>query len=189
MAKGGKHTKGKSHQKAHLPEKICPVCQRPFTWRKKWERDWDSVIYCSKGCQKHKSQLKQMPLKDAIKVGFLKFIYIIFFMALVIGLGLIMFLQQDKATVQALYKQNACERCYHMTILKSKDKELVGQTIIPESDFINLENVIDKVIITKEPLCLSGKAYRYNWNILGIKPDGIRFEVLNILSKDKCSVL
>lgn len=97
--------------------------------------------------------------------------------------------QQDKTTVQALFEQNACERCYHMTVLKSKNKELVGQTIIPESDFINLEKEIDKVVITKEPLCLSGKAYRYNWNILGIKPDGIRFEVLNVLSKDKCSVL
>jgi hypothetical protein len=25
--------------KANLPQKLCPVCQRPFTWRKKWARD------------------------------------------------------------------------------------------------------------------------------------------------------
>ncbi|MBO6533053.1 MAG: DUF2256 domain-containing protein, partial [Muricauda sp.] len=31
----------------HLPTKICPVCQRPFAWRKKWEKDWDQVVYCS----------------------------------------------------------------------------------------------------------------------------------------------
>lgn len=34
----------------HLPEKTCPVCRRPFKWRKKWERDWDRVKYCSKRC-------------------------------------------------------------------------------------------------------------------------------------------
>ena len=26
---------------APRPEKTCPVCGRPFQWRKKWERDWD----------------------------------------------------------------------------------------------------------------------------------------------------
>ncbi|WP_081634908.1 DUF2256 domain-containing protein [Lunatimonas lonarensis] len=37
-------------RKQHLPEKVCPVCQRPFAWRKKWERNWESVRYCSKRC-------------------------------------------------------------------------------------------------------------------------------------------
>lgn len=36
--------------KARLPSKVCPVCSRPFTWRKKWERDWAQVVYCSKAC-------------------------------------------------------------------------------------------------------------------------------------------
>ncbi|MCE2719879.1 MAG: DUF2256 domain-containing protein [Anabaena sp. 49628_E55] len=27
--------------KSDLPEKICVVCQRPFTWRKKWQDCWD----------------------------------------------------------------------------------------------------------------------------------------------------
>ncbi|EGQ7741428.1 DUF2256 domain-containing protein, partial [Vibrio parahaemolyticus] len=22
--------------KSHLPTKLCPVCERPFSWRKKW---------------------------------------------------------------------------------------------------------------------------------------------------------
>ncbi|HBJ71298.1 MAG TPA: DUF2256 domain-containing protein, partial [Cryomorphaceae bacterium] len=30
-------------KKADLPQKMCPVCQRPFSWRKKWERDWENV--------------------------------------------------------------------------------------------------------------------------------------------------
>ena len=44
----------KGTKKKHLPTKICPVCQRPFTWRKKWERDWENVIYCSQKCKKEK---------------------------------------------------------------------------------------------------------------------------------------
>ncbi|MGA1135291.1 MAG: DUF2256 domain-containing protein, partial [bacterium] len=24
------------HTKPNLPQKVCPVCQRPFTWRRKW---------------------------------------------------------------------------------------------------------------------------------------------------------
>ena len=31
--------------KEQLPQKICVVCGRPFTWRKKWERDWEFVKY------------------------------------------------------------------------------------------------------------------------------------------------
>ncbi|MEC8805233.1 MAG: DUF2256 domain-containing protein [Pseudomonadota bacterium] len=37
-------------QKRDLPSKICATCGRPFTWRKKWERDWAQVRYCSKRC-------------------------------------------------------------------------------------------------------------------------------------------
>ncbi|QHJ87437.1 DUF2256 domain-containing protein [Aequoribacter fuscus] len=39
-----------AHKKLNLPTKICPVCERPFAWRAKWKRDWESVIYCSKRC-------------------------------------------------------------------------------------------------------------------------------------------
>jgi len=38
--------------KANLPEKICPVCQRPFSWRRKWARDWEQVRYCSDACRR-----------------------------------------------------------------------------------------------------------------------------------------
>ena len=33
-------------------KKICVTCKRPFEWRKKWERDWENVKYCSKKCSK-----------------------------------------------------------------------------------------------------------------------------------------
>lgn len=42
-------------RKADLPSKICLTCGRPFTWRKKWERDWDQVKYCSDRCRSAKS--------------------------------------------------------------------------------------------------------------------------------------
>ncbi|WP_345418450.1 DUF2256 domain-containing protein [Halioxenophilus aromaticivorans] len=41
-----------NHKKQHLPHKVCPVCQRPFSWRKKWQRDWDNVKYCSERCKR-----------------------------------------------------------------------------------------------------------------------------------------
>ena len=31
--------------------KICAACGRPFSWRKKWERDWEQVRYCSDRCR------------------------------------------------------------------------------------------------------------------------------------------
>ncbi|MFM7243876.1 MAG: DUF2256 domain-containing protein [Planctomycetaceae bacterium] len=34
------------------PTKTCPACGRPFAWRKKWERDWDRVVYCSDRCRR-----------------------------------------------------------------------------------------------------------------------------------------
>ncbi|MEN8709196.1 MAG: DUF2256 domain-containing protein [Paracoccaceae bacterium] len=37
-------------KKQDLPQKICVTCARPFTWRKKWARDWENVKYCSKSC-------------------------------------------------------------------------------------------------------------------------------------------
>jgi len=37
-------------KKSDLPSKLCKVCERPFTWRKKWQRDWQNVKYCSKRC-------------------------------------------------------------------------------------------------------------------------------------------
>ena len=37
--------------KASLPSKPCPACGRPMTWRKKWERTWEQVKYCSDRCR------------------------------------------------------------------------------------------------------------------------------------------
>jgi hypothetical protein len=45
---------GKTVGKANLPSKTCRSCGRPFTWRKKWERVWDEVLYCSDRCRRER---------------------------------------------------------------------------------------------------------------------------------------
>ena len=34
--------------------KTCVACGRQIEWRKKWERDWDGVRYCSDRCRRHR---------------------------------------------------------------------------------------------------------------------------------------
>ena len=42
-------------KKSELPSKVCETCARPFIWRKKWEKVWDEVKYCSDRCRSQKS--------------------------------------------------------------------------------------------------------------------------------------
>lgn len=46
-------------KKENLPTKTCVVCERPFTWRKKWENCWDEVTTCSKSCNAKRKSAKQ----------------------------------------------------------------------------------------------------------------------------------
>ncbi len=34
------------------PTKLCQQCGRVIEWRKKWERDWQNVRYCSDACRR-----------------------------------------------------------------------------------------------------------------------------------------
>ncbi|QIA65203.1 DUF2256 domain-containing protein [Vibrio astriarenae] len=45
-----------AHNKTNLPSKTCPVCHRPFSWRKKWQLNWEHVVYCSKRCSTQRKQ-------------------------------------------------------------------------------------------------------------------------------------
>ncbi len=38
--------------------KLCEVCGRTIEWRKKWERSWESVKYCSDQCRAKKAETK-----------------------------------------------------------------------------------------------------------------------------------
>ena len=41
--------------KQNLPTKRCASCGLEFSWRKKWERDWDQVRFCSQRCRRSKT--------------------------------------------------------------------------------------------------------------------------------------
>jgi hypothetical protein len=41
-------------KKQNLPTTTCPVCLRSFVWRKKWEKVWGEVKYCSDKCRLNK---------------------------------------------------------------------------------------------------------------------------------------
>ena len=43
---------GSSPGRTNKPTKTCQRCGRLITWRKKWERVWDEVRYCSTACRK-----------------------------------------------------------------------------------------------------------------------------------------
>ena len=42
----------KMRKQSNLPSKICVICGLPFYWRKKWEKVWDDVKYCSERCRR-----------------------------------------------------------------------------------------------------------------------------------------
>ncbi len=46
----------KQKRKAELPQKICIVCNRPYTWRKKWEKIWEEIKYCSDKCRMNRNK-------------------------------------------------------------------------------------------------------------------------------------
>ena len=46
--------------------KTCAVCGRTIEWRKKWERDWANVRYCSKACRSTKVDAVDRDLEAAI---------------------------------------------------------------------------------------------------------------------------
>jgi hypothetical protein len=48
-------------RKGDLPQKTCAACGLPFTWRKKWARDWENVRYCSERCRRNKGDAVRAP--------------------------------------------------------------------------------------------------------------------------------
>ena len=47
-------------------EKACVCCGRRIVWRKKWERDWESVRYCSEKCRRTRLDETDLALEEAI---------------------------------------------------------------------------------------------------------------------------
>lgn len=47
--------------------KICSSCGRTIEWRKKWERNWEEVRYCSDACRRRKITPADRQLEAAIR--------------------------------------------------------------------------------------------------------------------------
>ncbi|MCA3006351.1 MAG: DUF2256 and DUF3253 domain-containing protein [Planctomycetaceae bacterium] len=48
------------------PSKVCTVCGREIQWRKKWERDWENVKFCSDRCRRYTPSASEAGLEAAI---------------------------------------------------------------------------------------------------------------------------
>lgn len=48
------------------PSKPCAVCGRVITWRRKWEKNWEDVRYCSDACRRRKLRPEDERLEQAI---------------------------------------------------------------------------------------------------------------------------
>lgn len=48
--------------------KVCACCGRTVEWRKKWERDWDQVRYCSDRCRSRKVR----PIDEQLEASILE---------------------------------------------------------------------------------------------------------------------
>lgn len=42
-----------------MESKVCPSCGRRFEWRKRSEREWDSMRYCSAACRRGRSPARR----------------------------------------------------------------------------------------------------------------------------------
>ena len=51
---------------AEPADKTCVACGRRIEWRKKWERDWDDVKYCSTACRKRGVDPTEQTLEASI---------------------------------------------------------------------------------------------------------------------------
>lgn len=55
-----------SNRPMPLPDKTCAACGRRIEWRKKWERCWDDVRFCSDACRRNKPSGEDRRLEAAI---------------------------------------------------------------------------------------------------------------------------
>ena len=55
-----------NHGVAPPAAKTCAACGRTIEWRKKWERDWPHVRFCSDACRRHKLTASDQALEQAI---------------------------------------------------------------------------------------------------------------------------
>ena len=66
--KAQRPAKSATNRGAAPAAKTCLQCGRTITWRKKWERDWPQVKYCSQACRRAPHQ-DGADLEDVIMSG------------------------------------------------------------------------------------------------------------------------
>lgn len=49
------------------PDKTCASCGRRIEWRKKWEKNWDDIKYCSDACRRHTVTASDRQLEAKIR--------------------------------------------------------------------------------------------------------------------------
>jgi hypothetical protein len=47
-------------------ERICTVCGRSISWRRKWARDWEAIKYCSDACRERGLSARDRHIEQAI---------------------------------------------------------------------------------------------------------------------------
>ncbi|KAA6184816.1 DUF2256 and DUF3253 domain-containing protein [Thiohalocapsa marina] len=47
-------------------ERVCVVCGRRISWRRKWARDWDNIKYCSDACRRRGLNPQDRDIEHAI---------------------------------------------------------------------------------------------------------------------------
>ena len=47
-------------------DKHCATCGRSFSWRKKWENNWEEVRYCSSACRRNKPGEKERQIEARV---------------------------------------------------------------------------------------------------------------------------
>jgi hypothetical protein len=47
-------------------ERICTVCGRSISWRRKWARDWDNINYCSEACRQRGLSQRDRQIEQVI---------------------------------------------------------------------------------------------------------------------------
>jgi hypothetical protein len=55
-----------SRQTGTPTSKTCHTCGRTIEWRKKWQRDWEQVRYCSDGCRRSRRGDEDRALESTI---------------------------------------------------------------------------------------------------------------------------
>ncbi|MCP4117130.1 MAG: hypothetical protein GY737_17390 [Desulfobacteraceae bacterium] len=110
---------------------------------------------------------------------------------IIISVGIAIFaitnLKGKEQIIQARYLRLACEGCFHMEVERSTDAALINTTIIPRSNKIDVEQLINNALETNRKIfCLKGRKKLFNLNVFNIDPNGIIFFIDEALPLAQC---